>query len=73
MNITKTLYFTTVNYKHENQENCITLEGKLNIVKATKNLAKELGLSDFYITDLEVFKEVYACDIYDFMAVAKKI
>lgn len=73
MNITKTLYFTTVNYKHENQEDCITFTGKLNIVKATKNLAKELGSSDFYITDLEVFKEVYACNIFDFMSVAKKI
>ena len=73
MNITKTLYFTTVNYKHENQEDCITFEGKLNIVKATKNLAKELGSNAFYITNLETYKEVYSCDIEDFLSVAHKI
>ena len=73
MNITKTLYFTSVFYRRDNQEDCRTFAGKLNIVKATKVLAKELGSSDFYITDLEVFKEVYACGIYDFMSVAKKI
>lgn len=73
MNITKTLYFTTVNYKHENQENCRTFAGKLNIVKATKYLAKELASNDFYITNLETYKEVYACDLSDFISVAKKI
>lgn len=73
MKITKTLYFTTVNYNHKNQEDCITFVGKLNIVKATKNLAKELGSNDFYITNLETYKEVYSCDKEDFLSVAHKI
>ena len=73
MNITKTLYFTTVVYSHDNSTEAITFDGKLNVVKATKQLHKTLGTFDFYITDLETYKEVYSCDIKDFLSVAHKI
>lgn len=73
MNITKTLYFTTVEYNYNNSTNIITFDGKLNVVKATKQLSKVLEKTDFYITKLESYKEVYSCDVQDFLTVAEKI
>lgn len=73
MKITKTLYFTTVEYNHNNSTNIITFDGKLNVVKATKQLSKVLEKTDFYITKLETYKEVYSCDVQDFLSVAEKI
>lgn len=73
MKITKTLYFTTVVYSHDNSTETITFDGKLNVVKATKQLHKTLGTLDFYISKLDTYKEVYSCDVKDFLSVAEKI